>query len=184
MHIDIRKKISASTRERWRDPEYRKRQSVARASRISAKKMFPELAIWRSMVSRCYTPSSSSYDRYGARGIQVCDRWRGVDGFKNFISDMGRRPAGMVGKRAKYQIERIDNDGNYTPENCKWATAKEQVVNRRQSSLCKLKASDIREIRLLWKSLSMRRLAATYKVSHSTIRKILLGQSHRDVADL
>lgn len=78
---------------------------------------------WRRMKERCYYPSNNRYKYYGARGIKVCDKWLGKDGFVNFLKDMGERPEGM-------SIDRIKNDGNYGPDNCKWATAKEQIRNR------------------------------------------------------
>jgi hypothetical protein len=87
------------------------------------RKREPLKEIWVSMKQRCYNKNNPNYFRYGARGIKVCDRW--LESFDNFKRDMGLRPAG------RYSIERIDNDGNYKPSNCKWATQHEQILNTR-----------------------------------------------------
>jgi hypothetical protein len=81
------------------------------------------------MNQRCYKEYNTEYKNYGARGITVCDRWRGPSGYQNFLADMGRRPS------PQHSIERKDNNGNYSPENCVWATALEQGANKRNNRL-------------------------------------------------
>lgn len=81
---------------------------------------------WRSMCSRTSNPRVKGYERYGGRGISVCDRWK--YSFSNFLFDMGEKPDGL-------SIERIDNNGNYELLNCRWATALEQGRNKRNNRL-------------------------------------------------
>lgn len=90
-------------------------------SRADNGRASPEYSCWRSMIKRC-APGSRFFSRYGARGISVCARWR--DSFENFLADMGLRPS------PKHSIDRINNDGNYEPGNCRWATAELQQRNK------------------------------------------------------
>lgn len=88
--------------------------------------MTPEWRSWREMLARCGNPNNDRYADYGGRGIRVCDAWLR---FENFYADMGTRPKGTT-------LDRKDNDGDYTAENCRWSTAIEQQQNTRQSRRC------------------------------------------------
>jgi hypothetical protein len=102
----------------------------------------PLYCIWASMRDRCRRVRGKAADRYALRGIRVCDRWESGDGFKSgfecFLDDMGRRPS------RKHSIDRINNDGNYEPGNCRWATIQEQARNKSGLRLCPKSAAYIK----------------------------------------
>lgn len=87
----------------------------------------PEYRAWVDMKTRCLKTTCASYSRYGGRGIRVCDRW--LDSFENFYEDMGDRPADT------FSLERINNEGDYSPDNCEWIPMSEQARNTRQNHI-------------------------------------------------
>lgn len=84
----------------------------------------PAYYTWCNMITRCYNEKHDAFKHYGGRGIKVCDEWRGAQGFKNFLRDMGERPEGLT-------LDRKEVDGNYCKENCTWADLSTQNKNRR-----------------------------------------------------
>lgn len=91
------------------------------ATQTHGKSNTPEYRTWANMIQRCTNEKSRMYYRYGGRGITVCERWRK---FENFLADMGRKPSPM------HTIDRIDSDGDYDPDNCRWLPKAEQSSNR------------------------------------------------------
>lgn len=111
----------------------------------------PEYHIWRSMKERCLNPNNKNYNRYGGRGIKVCDRW--LNDYGAFISDMGKKPF------PKATLDRKENDGDYSAQNCRWATQEEQVNNKNNN----------RKLSLFGKTQSMRDWAKETGIPYGTI---------------
>lgn len=122
-----------------------------------------EYIIWAGMKSRCLDINNQAYKNYGGRGIKVCNRW--INSFENFLNDMGQRPS------KKYTIDRIDNNSDYEPENCKWSTYSEQNRNRRNNKLNKKKVKKIRKL-LNEKELTKDEIGKIFNVHNVTIYKI------------
>jgi hypothetical protein len=110
----------------------RKERSSSIADRALAEQRAYTRVSYSNMVKRCHKEYSTNYQRYGARGVYVCDRWRfgegGLTGWQCFFLDVGPRPRGTT-------IDRIDNAKGYSPDNCRWATVAEQSANRKYSTL-------------------------------------------------
>lgn len=108
---------------------------------------------WLGMVARCTKPNHLAWKNYGARGITVCDRW--MD-FCNFVQDMGERPT------PQHSLDRIDNEGGYSPNNCRWATRSEQARNRRSPKP--------RNSAIKIDGLTLREFAEKYDINHNTLK--------------
>lgn len=98
-----------------------------------------EYGIWAAMMRRCFNPNRPEFKDYGGRGITVCDAWQK---FENFLGDMGQRPASLT-------LDRINNDGDYTPENCRWARRSEQARNTRANRIVTYRGRQIRLIKAI-----------------------------------
>ena len=139
---------------------------LCRSHRATVGGMTPEYQSWRGMRERCLNPKHVSYDRYGGRGIKVCDQW--VHSFSQFLIDMGMRPIG-------HSLDRIDFNGDYSPTNCRWADTSTQrrnsstfrLADEQVSAICNLLAAGARQIDI----------AQAIGVARSHIANIATGHS-------
>jgi len=127
--------------------------------------------LWGGMIARCNNPKKDNYFRYGGRGIKVCDRW--MD-FSNFYKDMGDKPS------SKHQLDRIDNNRNYSHDNCHWVLP---VENIRKKDSTKLNVSLVKEIKSHIKDKALKNIEISniYNVSQATICDIKAGRTWSDV---
>jgi hypothetical protein len=125
------------------------------------------------MLSRCTNPFNADWARYGGRGITVCRRWQR---FEDFLADMGSCPDRLT-------LDRINNDGNYEPGNCRWATWEQQVLNRRSNRgerhpNAKLTVDDVSSIRWMARyGATYRSIASAFEVSHANVGYIVRGEA-------
>lgn len=138
------------------------REAIIRRSTTHGQSGSPTYLTWQGMIARCTNPSHVGYQRYAKKGITVCERW--LTSFENFIADMGEKPKGR-------SIDRIDNDKGYYPENCRWATAKQQCRN--QDKTIMLTVDGVTKPLQDW--------ADDVGAKHATIKeRILNGWGHKD----
>ena len=134
----------------------------------------PTHSSWKSMISRCYWPKATGYHRYGGRGITVCERWRGDDGFANFLADMGERPPGR-------SIDRFpDPDGNYELSNCRWGTRREQSSTMSTVKMTDADALAVHERRARGETAAA--IADDFGVTPVQVNRILTGARRPHVA--
>jgi len=132
-----------------------------------------EYTTWVNMRQRCGNPANGAWANYGGRGIRVCERWRAS--FEAFIGDMGMKP---VGGGVRLSLDRVDNDGNYEPGNCRWATCGEQMSNRRNSLRDdrELSEADVECMRKKWLTgVGVGELAEVFMQSEADVLAIVGG---------
>lgn len=130
-----------------------KHPELAERNRTHGLSHTPEYVVWCAMKQRCNYTKNKRFDRYGGRGIAICERWKD---FANFYADMGERPEGM-------SLDRVNSDGDYTPENCRWATCSEQMSN----------TSRTRKYEMNGFVLSMKQWSEKLGINYWTLRKRL-----------
>jgi hypothetical protein len=130
-------------------------------------KKAPEYRIWQAMKTRCLNPNAINYKHYGGRGITICDRW--LHSFNNFYADMGPRPS------PKHSVDRKKNDKGYLPENCHWATQKEQCRNKRNTKKYKdiVTGQLFGSLQELSEKLGIERAKLYYQLQHGKIKNII-----------
>ena len=127
----------------------------------------PTYVSWQHMKTRCVNPLHPWYKRYGGRGITMCDRWLT---FSNFLKDMGERPK-------ETSLDRIDNEGNYEPENCRWATQSQQIQNSETSKISWKIVQSIRELVRRRCPVTQKRLAEWFGIKQPAVSNIVNGKT-------
>jgi hypothetical protein len=156
----------------WQAANREKTRSYTKKYKDRYRQEHPLYSVWQNMKSRCQRPSATMYHRYGGRGISVCESWQEFKNFEAWGLKSGYAP--------DLEIDRINNDGNYEPGNCRWVV---KVVNTRNSTSAKLQEDDVGLIRsLLIAGMRQRDVAAQFSIGKSLIGYIAQGKLWRDVA--
>lgn len=126
---------------------------------------------YQAMLRRCYNPNSHNYAWYGARGVTVCERWQGKNGYDNFIIDLGAPPPGLT-------LGRVDNSKGYSPDNCAWQTWKEQAKERRSKAVDPTSLRQRAKAAGLTYSCAYQRIKLKGWSEHEALTTPNLGQGH------